>query len=139
MNTKDPFNDPLVKSVREVISEQESSPILSPQGASIALNYVDISDPFNPRVVFKGAGSMPYNMRHKDIGKRLHDLGTYVASGKVNMDTMAFQIFGAKNTFTSGNLTMYYMIGYAEAEAVLQTPQAKAKITKAKKAKQQGK
>jgi hypothetical protein len=86
MNTKDPFNDPLVKSVREVISEQEGvSTTLTPQGGSIALNYVDISNPDNPVVVFRGAGSMPYEMRHKDIGRRLKDLGENVAGNRLSI------------------------------------------------------
>ena len=135
---KNNINNPVVNAVQKLLDEQTlltESAIQAAPGM-VALNYIDITDPDNPRVVFRGAGSMPYEMRHKDIGRRLKDLGESVAGSGVSIASI-LNVFTNKKHGT-GNLTLYYMMGYAEAEQLMNLPATKAKITKAKKAKKQG-
>ena len=135
---KNNIDNPIVDAVQKLLDEQTlltESAIQAAPGM-VALNYIDITDPDNPRVVFRGAGSMPYAMRHKDIARRLQELAEDVAAARLSIANI-LSVFSNKKGGT-GNLTFYYMMGYAEAEQLMSLPVTKAKISKAKKAKKQG-
>lgn len=126
-----PFNDPLVQSVEKLLQEQTVPTRLVPKGSTIALNYIDITDITKPIVVFKGAGTVPYDARERYIGTRLELLAKNIKSG-MNMISLRKILTDPK--FGGGDLTVFYVVGFAEAEEVMNLPANKAKITRAKKA-----
>lgn len=132
MNTN-PFNNPdaVADSVKKLLQEQAAPTRLIPKGNTIALNYIDISDMNKPIVVFKGAGTVPYNDRDKYIATRLQLLAQSVAKS-ISMVSLRKILTDTK--FGGGDLTVFYVIGFAEAEELMNLPATKAKLTKAKRA-----
>ena len=126
-----PFNDPVAESVEKLLQEQTVPTRLVPKGSTIALNYIDITDITKPIVVFKGAGTVPYDARERYIGTRLELLAKNIKSG---MNMISLRKFLTDPKFGGGDLTVFYVVGFAEAEEVMNLPANKAKITRAKKA-----
>jgi hypothetical protein len=128
-----PFNNPLVNDIRKLIAEDvlpSNNMIPAPAGA-IALNYIDITDPEDPEIVFRGAGTMKWSSRFPFLKNELRRMSE-MNWNATQLLTILTDIDGKKR---SGKLTMYYIKGFAEAEQLMDTPSVKAKLTKAKKAK----
>lgn len=132
MNTN-PFNNPdaVADSVKKLLEEQAAPTRLVPKGNTVALNFIDISDMTKPIVVFKGAGTVPYNDRDRYIGTRLQLLAQSLNRG---MSMISLRKILVDPKFGGGDLTLFYVIGFAEAEELMNLPATKAKLTKAKRA-----
>lgn len=126
-----PFNDPVVESVKQLLNEQTVPTRLVPKGNTVALNYIDITDINKPIVVFKGAGTVPYDARNKYISTRLQLLAQGITN---SMSMISLRKILTDPKFGGGDLTVFYVVGFAEAEEVMNLPANKAKITKAKRA-----
>lgn len=124
-------SDSVSDSVKKLLEEQTVPTRLIPKGNTIALNFIDISDINKPIVVFKGAGTVPYDARDRYIGTRLQLLAQGVSKG---MSMISLRKILADPKFMGGDLTVFYVIGFAEAEELMNLPATKAKLTKAKKA-----
>ena len=127
------INNPLVDQIRNLMMTEDMKKlaIISAPPNSLSLNYVDISDPNSPVVVFKGAGTMPYAYKASYVKEELSRIagGDGHGYGMNKLLNILTDIDGQKR---SGKLFMHYLQGFAEAERVIESPSGKAKITKAK-------
>jgi hypothetical protein len=129
---QDKFNNPLVNDIKKILTEDpKESAIIPAISGMVSLSYIDITDPDEPIVVFRGAGTLPYSHRFKFLKTELQRLADHVMSAS-NMLKILTDVDG-KNR--SGKLTAYYIKGFAEAEQLMEMPATKTKISKAKKAK----
>ena len=129
---KDTFNNPLVNDIKKILTEQPKDITIIPAiSGMISLNSIDITDPDEPIVVFRGAGTLPYSHRFKFMKTELQRLADHVMTAS-NMLKILTDVDG-KNR--SGKLSAYYIKGFAEAEQLMEMPATKTKISKAKKAK----
>lgn len=99
---------------------------------SKALNYIDISDPNDPQVVVKGWGTVSMRVGYAEIGRRLKDMAAKVESGRMSMIDLA-RSMRLLEVGGSPDQTTHLIQALAEAEILLQTPAAKAALTKAKR------
>jgi hypothetical protein len=128
-----PFDTPLVNDIRKLMSEEVTSKakiIAAPAGA-IALNYIDITDPDDPEIVFRGAGTLKWSSRFSFLKNEMRRMSEMNWNATQLLHILT-DIDGKKR---SGKLTMYYIKGFAEAEQLMETPSVKAKLTIARKAK----
>jgi hypothetical protein len=129
---QDKFNNPLVNDIKKILTEDpKESAIIPAISGMVSLNNIDITDPDEPIVVFRGAGTLPYSLRFKFMKTELQRLADNVMTAS-NMLKIITDVDG-KNR--SGKLTAYYIKGFAEAEQLMEMPATKTKISKAKKAK----
>jgi hypothetical protein len=129
---EDRFNNPLVNDIKKILVEEPKDTTAIPAiSGMVSLNYIDITDPDEPIVVFRGAGTLPYSHRFKFMKTELQRLADNVMTAS-NMLKILTDVDGRNR---SGKLTAYYIKGFAEAEQLMEMPATKTKISKAKKAK----
>jgi hypothetical protein len=129
---QDKFNNPLVNDIKKILTEDPKEPAIIPAiSGMVSLNNIDITDPDEPIVVFRGAGTLPYSHRFKFMKTELQRLADNVMTAS-NMLKILTDVDGRNR---SGKLTAYYIKGFAEAEQLMEMPATKTKISKAKKAK----
>jgi hypothetical protein len=129
---QDKFNNPLVNDIKKILTEDpKESAIIPAISGMVSLNYIDITNPDEPIVVFRGAGTLPYSNRFKFMKTELQRLADNVMTAS-NMLKILTDVDGRNR---SGKLTAYYIKGFAEAEQLMEMPATKTKISKAKKAK----
>lgn len=132
-------NNPLVNAVRQMMFNaglSEAADIISRPAGSKALNYVDLSNFDDPQVVLTGGGPMSYSRRRHDIAQRLRQFADQHEQGTMSSNQLLLQLTNL-NGMGQGNLTMWWLQAYADAEKVIESPAGKAKISKGKKNKQQ--
>jgi hypothetical protein len=112
---------------KQILNEAVVKTIPAPQG-SVALRHIDITDPDDPSIAISGWGSMKMSTARKDIANRLNDLAKR-ASVSGDFEAVHAQLTNPKMP------TAFILIACVEAEKLLATPSAKAKLTLAKKAK----
>lgn len=129
---EDRFNNPLVNDIKKILVEEPKDTTAIPAiSGMVSLNYIDITNPDEPIVVFRGAGTLPYSHRFKFMKTELQRLADNVMTAS-NMLKILTDVDGRNR---SGKLTAYYIKGFAEAEQLMEMPATKTKISKAKKAK----
>jgi hypothetical protein len=132
-------NNPLVNAVRQMMFNaglSEAADIISRPAGSKALNYVDISNFDEPQVVLSGGGPMSYSRRRHDIAQRLRQFADQHERGMMSSNQLLLQLTNM-NGMGQGDMTMWWLQAYADAEKVIESPEGKAKISKGKKNKQQ--
>ena len=125
----------LENSARKMLSENKTVSRITTIPAvagSKALNYIDISDPNDPQVVVKGWGTLSMRVGYAEIGRRLKDMAAKVESGRMPMIDLA-RSMRLIEVGGSPDQTTHLIQALAEAEILLQTPAAKAALTKAKR------
>ena len=133
-------NNPLVNAVRQMMFSaglSEAADIISRPAGSKALNYVDISNFDEPQVVMTGGGSKSYSRRRHDIAQRLREFADHHERGTMSSNQLLLHLTDLNGGMGQGNLTMWWLQAYADAERVIESPTGKAKISKGKKNKQQ--
>lgn len=111
---------------KQILNESVKTTIPAPN--AVALNYIDITDPDDPSVVIKGWGSMKMSTARKDMAKRLTELAQRVSQEG--------EFEAVHNIITNPKVpAAFILIACVEAEKLLAAPQAKAKLTLAKKRK----
>jgi hypothetical protein len=129
---EDRFINPLVNDIKKILVEEPKDTTAIPAiSGMVSLNYIDITNPDEPIVVFRGAGTLPYSNRFKFMKTELQRLADNVMTAS-NMLKILTDVDGRNR---SGKLTAYYIKGFAEAEQLMEMPATKTKISKAKKAK----
>jgi len=121
-----------INDIRGILSESTSTTIPAPAG-SVSLNYIDISDPFDPSVAVKGHYSVKMSTARKDIAMRLKQLADSLARGTNGFTDVYDTINGQK-----GDAFNLVLTAYMEAEKALAVPSNKAKLALAKKRKRGG-
>lgn len=108
---------------------------IQPIAGSVALNYIDITNPNDPVIVIRGAYSMPLSGARKDIAMRLNSIANNLLRGEKSGYGLnkVQKILTGEDDF--GDRTAFIMKAYAEAEQTLSLPTNKAKLTLAKKKK----
>jgi len=108
--------------------------IAVPTDSSSNVNFVQVNDEGRVLVTFKGAGSLAYDTRNKEMATRLKEFAQRLESGRATCEDIYRYLTDDKKG-GSGNLTAYLLKGFAEAEKLLSTPQAKRKLSMLKKGK----
>ena len=111
----------------------EDTLVAKPSTTDTALNYVYADAEGKIRCHFKGAGSLLFDSRGKEMSLRLKELSDNLASGRMTCEQVHDILTSPKGSV--GNLTGYYLSGFAEAEKLMKTPEAKRKVTNIKKGK----
>lgn len=134
-----PQYNPLTNAVRQMMFQanlSEAVDIIKAPAGSKSLNYIDLADVNEPKVVPSGgAGTMPYSHRRKDIARRLRQFADQHEQGTLTSTALLKWLTNTDGK-TGGDLTMWWLQAYADAEQVLESPSGKAKIAKAKMAKE---
>lgn len=118
---------------KSILNESVPTTIPAPQG-SVALNYIDITDPNDPSIVIRGWGSMKMSVARKDVASRLANLADRLSKGLYSFENVHKILTDPR---TSGDATAYILTACKEAEEALSTPQGKAKLTLAKRKKRE--
>ena len=111
----------------------EEKVIAVPTSSDSPLNSVYADAEGKIRCHFKGAGSLAFDSRGKEMALRLKELSDNLASGRMTCEQVHEIVTNPKGAM--GNLTGYYLSGFADAEKLMKTPEAKRKVTNLKKGK----
>lgn len=133
---EDQFDNSIVNDIKKIMQEEtlnEAADIISAPTGALALNYVRIDNPDDPTIVTKGAGTLAYSIRRREISRRLKGLAEDLDKGNLSCASLLRVLTDVSGKAGSGNLTAYYLKAFAEAEQVMDSPAGKVKITKAKK------
>lgn len=117
-----------INDYRQIISEAVVTTIPAMQG-SVALNGIDIKDPFDPSLLIKGYASLKISVARKELSRRLMQIAGDIANGK-SVDKAHESLVGI-----GSDATALIFQALAEAEKTLDLPKNKAALTIAKKSK----
>lgn len=132
---KDPFQDPLVKQIQDIISESTQSTIIAING--INAKSLDFSENVNdPNVHLFGLGIRKLSTLKKEIKEDLVKFADMV--GRRDTKDLMVYLTDFKGKYSSNMYFAYKLHALMEIEEFLKSPAVKRKITLIKKQKQGG-
>lgn len=132
---KDPFQDPLVKQIQDIISESTQSTIIAING--INAKSLDFSENVNdPNVHLFGLGIRKLSTLKKEIKEDLVKFADMV--GRRDTKDLIVYLTDFKGKYSSNMYFAYKLHALMEIEEFLKSPAVKRKITLIKKQKQGG-
>lgn len=135
MDMKDPFNNPLVNDIRNMLNEENTSYVLAING--INAKSLDFSEDVNdPSVHLFGYGTMRVSTLKKDVKRDALRLSEMI--GMVESTKLVAMLSDIKGKFSSNMYLAFKLQALADIEEFMKRPDVKRKITLIKKKKQGG-
>ncbi len=136
MDMKDPFNNPLVNDIRNMLNEQDTPSYFLPING-INAKSLDFSDDVNDPVVHLiGYGTMKVSTLKRDIQRDAMRLAEYI--GVVESVKLVAMLGDVKGKFSSNMYIAFKLQALADVEEFMKRPDVKRKITLIKKKKSGG-
>jgi hypothetical protein len=133
---KDPFNNPLVNDIRNMLNEQDTPSYFLPING-INAKSLDFSDDVNDPVVHLiGYGTMKVSTLKRDIQRDAMRLAEYI--GVVESVKLVAMLGDVKGKFSSNMYIAFKLQALADVEEFMKRPDVKRKITLIKKKKSGG-
>lgn len=134
MDMKDPFNNPLVNDIRNMLNEDVSY-VLAVNGVNA--KTLDFSEDVNdPTVQLFGYGTMKVSTLKKDIQKDVMRFAEQI--GKIESTKLLAMLTDVKGKFSSNMYIAFKLQALADVEEFMKRPDIKRKITMIKKKKSGG-
>jgi hypothetical protein len=131
---KDPFNNPLVNDIRNMLNEDVSY-VLAVNGVNA--KTLDFSEDVNdPTVQLFGYGTMKVSTLKKDIQKDVMRFAEQI--GKIESTKLLAMLTDVKGKFSSNMYIAFKLQALADVEEFMKRPDIKRKITMIKKKKSGG-
>jgi len=136
VDMKDPFNNPLVNDIRNMLNEQDTPSYFLPING-INAKSLDFSDDVNDPVVHLiGYGTMKVSTLKRDIQRDAMRLAEYI--GVVESVKLVAMLGDVKGKFSSNMYIAFKLQALADVEEFMKRPDVKRKITLIKKKKSGG-
>jgi hypothetical protein len=134
VDMKDPFNNPLVNDIRNMLNEDVSY-VLAVNGVNA--KTLDFSEDVNdPTVQLFGYGTMKVSTLKKDIQKDVMRFAEQI--GKIESTKLLAMLTDVKGKFSSNMYIAFKLQALADVEEFMKRPDIKRKITMIKKKKSGG-
>ena len=135
MDMQNPFDNPLVNDIRQMMNEQKQSAVLTINGMNA--KTLDFSENINdPTVLLFGMGSVRLSTLIKEIQR---DLTNFIGLvGRKDAKSLMVYLTDFQGKQSSGMYFAYRMQALMEVEEFMKRPEVKRKISLIKKQKQGG-